>query len=63
MGAIIAPPVPDLHTPSPRTSTTRSSTTVGRVLDLFDIDIGIVRRWGEDDALKRGSPSLRKIVP
>jgi 4-hydroxy-3-polyprenylbenzoate decarboxylase len=22
--------------------------TVGRVLDLFDIDAGLVRRWGEE---------------
>ena len=37
--------------------------TVGRVLDLFDIDIGVVRRWGEDEALKRRSPTLRKVAP
>jgi 4-hydroxy-3-polyprenylbenzoate decarboxylase len=37
--------------------------TVGRVLDLFDVDVGIVRRWGEDGALKRRAPSLRKIAP
>jgi hypothetical protein len=25
---------------------------VGRMLDLFDIDMGTVRRWGEDHDLK-----------
>jgi 4-hydroxy-3-polyprenylbenzoate decarboxylase len=32
--------------------------TVGRVLDLFDIDVGIIRRWGEDAGL-RGRPAKR----
>jgi flavin prenyltransferase len=27
--------------------------TIGRVLDLFDIDVGIVRRWGEDQQSAR----------
>jgi 4-hydroxy-3-polyprenylbenzoate decarboxylase len=33
--------------------------TVGRVLDLFDIDVGIVRRWSEDADLRR-RPDSRK---
>jgi flavin prenyltransferase len=62
MGAIIAPPVPAFYA-KPANLQDMIEHTVGRVLDLFDIDVGIVRRWGEDDALKRRSPSLRKILP
>ena len=62
MGAIIAPPVPAFYA-KPENLDDMVEHTVGRVLDLFDIDIGIVRRWGEDEALKRRSPSLRRIAP
>src|SRR5690349_24381446 len=62
MGAIIAPPVPAFYA-KPETIDDMVEHTVGRVLDLFDIDIGVVRRWGEDEALKRRSPTLRKIAP
>lgn len=62
MGAIIAPPVPAFYA-KPEDLDDMVEHTVGRVLDLFDIDIGVVRRWGEDEALKRRSPSLRKIAP
>jgi len=62
MGAIIAPPVPAFYA-KPENLDDMVEHTVGRVLDLFDIDIGVVRRWGEDEALKRRSPSLRKIAP
>ena len=62
MGAIIAPPVPAFYA-KPESLDDMVEHTVGRVLDLFDIDIGVVRRWGEDEALKRRSPSLRKIAP
>ncbi|WP_377831178.1 UbiX family flavin prenyltransferase (plasmid) [Bradyrhizobium lupini] len=62
MGAIIAPPAPAFYA-KPENLDDMVEHTVGRVLDLFDIDIGIVRRWGEDEALKRRSPSLRKMAP
>ena len=62
IGAIIAPPVPAFYA-KPDNLEEMVDHTVGRVLDLFDIDVGIVRRWGEDDALKRRAPALRKIVP
>jgi 4-hydroxy-3-polyprenylbenzoate decarboxylase len=61
MGAIIAPPVPAFYA-KPESLEDMVEHTVGRVLDLFDIDVGIVRRWGEDEALKRRSVPLRKIV-
>lgn len=62
MGAIIAPPVPAFYS-MPESLDDMVEHTVGRVLDLFDIDVGIVHRWGEDDALKRRSPLLPKIAP
>jgi len=62
IGAIIAPPVPAFYA-KPENLEEMVDHTVGRVLDLFDVDVGIVRRWGEDDALKRRPQPLRKIVP
>lgn len=62
MGAIIAPPVPAFYA-KPENIADMVEHTVGRVLDLFDIDIGVVRRWGEDEALARRPSSLRKIGP
>jgi 4-hydroxy-3-polyprenylbenzoate decarboxylase len=47
IGAIIAPPVPAFYA-KPRSIEDMVDQTVGRVLDLFDIDVGIVHRWGED---------------
>jgi 4-hydroxy-3-polyprenylbenzoate decarboxylase len=48
MGAIIAPPVPAFYA-RPDSIADMVDHTVGRVLDLFDIDVGAVARWGEDD--------------
>lgn len=44
MGAIVAPPVPAFYA-KPESISDLVDHTVGRVLDLFDIDVGIVRRW------------------
>jgi 4-hydroxy-3-polyprenylbenzoate decarboxylase len=44
MGAIIAPPMPAFYN-APRTLDDAVSHSVGRVLDLFEIDSGLVRRW------------------
>ena len=44
MGAIIAPPMPAFYN-RPRTLEESIDHSVGRVLDLFDIDSGLVRRW------------------
>jgi len=46
LGAIIAPPVPAFYN-RPQSLDDIVDHTVGRVLDLFDIDAGIVRRWRE----------------
>lgn len=60
MGAIIAPPVPAFYA-KPESVEDLIDHTVGRVLDLFDIELGVVRRWGEDTRLKRRAPPLRQI--
>ena len=44
MGAIIAPPVPAFYN-KPKTLDDVIDHTVGRVLDLFDLDTGKVKRW------------------
>ena len=44
MGAIIAPPVPAFYA-RPDSIEDMVDHTVGRVLDLFDIESGVVRRW------------------
>lgn len=52
MGAIIAPPVPAFYS-APATLDEMIDHTVGRVLDLFDIDTGRVRRWHGTPARSR----------
>jgi len=47
IGAIVAPPVPAFYA-RPQSLTEIVDHTVGRVLDLFDIDAGLVRRWKSD---------------
>jgi len=51
IGAIIAPPVPAFYV-KPESLEEMVDHTVGRMLDLFDIDVGTVRRWGEDRDLR-----------
>lgn len=54
LGAIIAPPVPAFHT-RPESLADLVDHTVGRVLDLFEIETGLVKRWG---GTVSGSPRL-----
>ncbi|MFI4918716.1 MAG: UbiX family flavin prenyltransferase [Legionellales bacterium] len=46
MGGIICPPVPAFYQ-KPQTIDDLVDNTVGRILDLFDLDFGLVKRWGE----------------
>jgi 4-hydroxy-3-polyprenylbenzoate decarboxylase len=46
MGAVIAPPVPAFYA-KPQTIDEMIDQTLGRILDLFDLETGLVRRWGE----------------
>ncbi|HKO10107.1 MAG TPA: UbiX family flavin prenyltransferase [Alphaproteobacteria bacterium] len=61
MGAIIAPPIPAFYF-GPKTLDDVINQSIGRALDLFGIELGIVRRWGEGSA-ERGrqrNPSRRR---
>jgi flavin prenyltransferase len=49
MGAIVYPPVPAMYA-KPTSLDDMINHTVGRVLDLFDIDTGTVRRWRQNEA-------------
>jgi flavin prenyltransferase len=46
-GAIVYPPVPAFYA-QPASLDEMVDHTLGRVLDLFDIDLGLVRRWSGD---------------
>jgi 4-hydroxy-3-polyprenylbenzoate decarboxylase len=46
IGAVILPPVPAFYA-RPATIMEMVDHTVGRALDLFGIETGLVRRWGE----------------
>jgi 4-hydroxy-3-polyprenylbenzoate decarboxylase len=64
MGAIVMPPVPAFYA-WPQTIDDIVNHTVGRALDLFDIDSKLVKRWGEPDAesgLTQSSGDSDKIV-
>ena len=63
MGAIIAPPVPAFYA-RPASLEEMVDHTVGRVLDLFDIDTGTTRRWGEPaEAGDTPIRAVRKVKP
>ncbi|MBO6730427.1 MAG: UbiX family flavin prenyltransferase [Maricaulis sp.] len=47
MGAIICPPLPAFYT-NPKSIDDIVDQSVGRALDLFDLDWQDTRRWGED---------------
>jgi flavin prenyltransferase len=48
MGGIIAPPVPAFYA-RPQSLDDVVTHTVGRVLDLYDLDLNAFPRWGEED--------------
>ena len=58
LGVVIAPPVPAFYA-LPETVDEIVDHTVGRVLDLFELDTGLVRRWGESPA--DGSRPIRAV--
>jgi len=43
-GAIVYPPVPAFYA-QPKSLDEMVDHTLGRLLDLFEIDVGVVRRW------------------
>ena len=59
MGAVIAPPVPAFYA-KPQSLEEMIDQTLGRALDLFGIESGTVRRWGEPEAdPRRGRSAAR----
>ncbi len=56
MGAIIAPPVPAFYA-KPATIADIVDQTLGRILDLFGLDTGTVRRWGEPNPAQLAKPA------
>jgi 4-hydroxy-3-polyprenylbenzoate decarboxylase len=62
-GAIVYPPVPAFYA-QPKSLTEMVDHTLGRVLDLFDIETGAVRRWsgkkssGKSDISRAGDVDL-----
>jgi 4-hydroxy-3-polyprenylbenzoate decarboxylase len=61
MGAVIAPPVPAFYA-KPQNLEEMIDHTLGRALDLFGLDTGTVRRWGEpaEDAARPASSKRRR---
>jgi len=51
-GAIVFPPVPAFYT-EPSSIEDMVTQTVGRILDLFDIELPGIRRWGEDVGMEK----------
>jgi len=56
MGAIIAPPMPAFYN-DPHTIDDQINHSIGRVLDLFDIESGLVKRWQGGREARRKGPS------
>ncbi len=46
IGAVVAPPLPAFYA-KPESLADMIDHSVGRALDLFDIDVGLTTRWGE----------------
>ena len=57
-GAIVYPPVPAFYA-QPKSLADMIDHTLGRVLDLFDIDVGKVRRWTGGKGTRRALPAGR----
>ncbi|MES1989587.1 MAG: UbiX family flavin prenyltransferase [Pseudomonadota bacterium] len=59
IGAIIAPPLPAFYV-APKNIDEMVTQSVARVLDLFDIETDITKRWGEDIKGGKRSPTSKR---
>jgi len=60
LGAVIAPPMPAFYN-KPQTIDDIVNHSVGRVLDLFDLDAGILKRWeGQNGRPEKPSQETRR---
>ena len=59
LGAVIAPPMPAFYN-RPQTIDDLINHNIGRVLDLFDLDAGFLKRW---EGPGTSSPGSREPVP
>jgi 4-hydroxy-3-polyprenylbenzoate decarboxylase len=62
MGAVIAPPVPAMYI-APAAVDDLIDHSVGRVLDLFGLDTGTLRRWGEPPPEPAAAPDAATVRP
>ncbi len=58
IGAVILPPVPAFYA-LPQTIADIVDHSIGRALDLFGIDTGLVKRWGEGGDAAKGARKRR----
>lgn len=63
MGGIVAPPVPAFYA-RPQSLDDMVTHTIGRVLDLFDLDLKAFPRWGEesDASTSDVAPSMAELT-
>ena len=61
-GGIIMPPVPAFYS-KPESLDAMVTNTTCRALDLFDIDTGMLKRWGEELQIRQNSSSIHDFVP
>lgn len=61
-GAVVAPPVPAFYS-NPKSIENLVDHTIGRCLDLFDIEAGLFERWGEQSAGVRPRRGARRGRP
>jgi 4-hydroxy-3-polyprenylbenzoate decarboxylase len=61
MGGIIAPPVPAFYS-RPQSLEDMVTHTIGRVLDLFDLDLQAFPRWGEETPSEDAAPLVAELA-
>jgi 4-hydroxy-3-polyprenylbenzoate decarboxylase len=60
LGAVIAPPMPAFYS-HPQTIDDLINHSVGRVLDLFDVDAGILKRWEGQNSRSEKPPENKEL--